>query len=136
MVAARVHHSFALYGLLGILSLLPAIAALTMLYLRDGAQREAKIIAVCAGVAFAGSLVVFYSGRDWGRWIHIHATCLMLLILMADRGEPPVAISPIRLHGGKRWAAVVALLLYATCWTLPAVDIYPARSGYFGFTGI
>jgi hypothetical protein len=132
MVAARVHHSFALYGLLAMLSLLPAIAALMMLYLRDGAQREAKIIAVCASVAFAGSLVVFYSGRDWGRWIHIHATCLMLLILMVDRGEQPAAISPIHLHGAKRWAAVGALFLYATCWTLPAVDIYPARTGYYG----
>src|SRR5271170_7636706 len=81
---ARVHHSFALYGLLAILALLPAIAALIMLYLRDGARREARIIVVCASVAFAGSLVVFYSGRDWGRWIHIHATCLMLLILMVE----------------------------------------------------
>ena len=25
-----------------------------------------------------------------------------------------------------------AKFLYATCWTLPAVDIYPARTGYYG----
>ena len=59
MVAARVHHSFSLYGLLAIPALLPAIAALVMLYRRDAAQREVKIIATCSAVAVAGSLVDF-----------------------------------------------------------------------------
>jgi hypothetical protein len=132
MVAARVHHSFSLYGLLAIPALLPAIAALVMLYWRDAAQREVKIIAACSAVAFAGSLFVFYSGRDWGRWIHIHAVCLMLLVLMVSRGERSGAQAPICLRGARRWAAVAALVIYATCWTLPAVDIFPARSGYYG----
>jgi hypothetical protein len=132
MVAARLHHSFSLYGLLAVPTLLPAIAALVMLYRRDAARREVKIIAASSAVAFAGSLFVFYSGRDWGRWIHIHAVCLMLLVLMVSRGERPGAQPPICLRGARRWAAVAALAIYATCWTLPAVDIFPARSGCYG----
>jgi hypothetical protein len=132
MVAARAHHSFSLYGFLAIAAVLPAISALVMLYRRDAAQREVKIIATCSAVAFAGSLVIFYSGRDWGRWIHIHAVCLMLLVLMVSRGERPAAQPAIRLGGARRWAAAAALAIYATCWTLPAVDIFPARSGYYG----
>jgi hypothetical protein len=132
MAAVRLHHIFSLYGLLVIPTLLPAIAALIMLYRRDAARREVKIIAVCSAIAFAGSLAVFYSGRDWGRWLHIHAVCLMLLVLMVSRGERAGAEPPIRLRGSRRWAAWAALAIYATCWTLPAVDIYPARSGYYG----
>ena len=126
MVAARVHDSFSLYGLLAIAAVLPAISALVMLYRRDAAQREVRIIATCSGVAVVGSLVIFYSGRDWGRWIHIHAVCLMLLVLMVSRGERPAAQPVIRLGGARRWAAMTALAIYATCWTLPAVDIFPA----------
>jgi hypothetical protein len=132
MAAARLYHSFSLYGLLAIPALFPAIAALVLLYRRDAAQREVKIIAAGSAIAVAGSLVVFYSGRDWGRWIHIHAVCLMLLVLMVSRGARPAARGPIYLRGARRWAAVAALAIYATCWTLPAVEIYPARSGYFG----
>jgi hypothetical protein len=132
MMAVRVHHLFTLYGLLALLALLPAIVALVMLHRRDGARREVTVIAVCAATAFAGSLLVFYSGRDWGRWLHIHAVCLMLLVLMVSRGERPATKQPIRLQGARRWAAVGVLAIYATCWTLPAVDIYPARSGYYG----
>ena len=132
MVAARVHHSFSLYGLLAVLALSPAVAALVMLYRTDAVRREVKIIAVCSLMAAAASLVLFYSGRDWGRWINIHAVCLMLLVLMVSRGGLTAARPPICLRGAKRWAAVGALVLYATCWTLPAVDIYPARSGYYG----
>ncbi len=135
MVAARVHHSFSLYGLLAVLALSPAAAALVMLYRRDAVRREVKIIAACSATALAGSLVVFYSGRDWGRWIHIHAVCLMLLVMMVSRGERTAAHPPISLRGARRWAAVGALAIYATCWTLPAVDIFPARSGYYGLYG-
>jgi hypothetical protein len=132
MAAVRLHHLFALYGLLAIPTLLPAIAALVMLYRWDGARREVKIVAVCSAIAFAGSLAVFYSGRDWGRWLQMHAVCLMLLVLMVSRGERAGTQPEIRLRGVRRWAACAALAIYATCWTLPAVDIYPARSGYYG----
>lgn len=132
MAAAWKHHSFLVYGLLAVPTLAPAIAALVMLYRREGARREVKTIAACSLIAVAGSLSIFYSGRDWGRWIHIHAVCLMLLVLMVSRGKAAVAHSPLRMNGARRWAAAAALAIYATCWTLPAVDIYPARSGYYG----
>ena len=132
MAAVRLHHLFALYGLLAVPTLLPAIAALVMLYRRDAARREVKIIAVCSAIAFVSSLAVFYSGRDWGRWLQMHAVCLMLLVLMVSRGERRGAQPKICLRGARRWAAWAALAIYSTCWTLPAVDIYPARSGYYG----
>ena len=132
MAAVGKHHLFILYGLLSVPTLFPAIAALVMLYRRDAARREVKIIAVCSAVAFAGALAIFYSGRDWGRWLHIHAVCLMLLVLMVSRGERPGVQPRICLRGTRRLAAWAALAIYATCWTLPAVDIYPARSGYYG----
>ncbi len=132
MAAAWKHHSFLVYGLLAVPTLAPAIAALVMLYRREGARREVRTIAACSLIAIAGSLSIFYSGRDWGRWIHIHAVCLMLLLLMVSRGKAAVEHSPVRLKGARRLAAAAALAIYATCWTLPAVDIYPARSGYYG----
>ncbi len=137
-VAAAIpaHHLFRLYGVPAGLALLPAVAALGRLY-RDsraggaGSRREVKVVAACSMISLAGSLVLFYGGRDWGRWIHIHAVCLMLLVLMLSRGED-AAPERVRWGGARRWVAVGALAVYATCWTLPAVDIYPARSGYFG----
>ena len=119
---ARSFHFVAIYGVLALLSLAPA--AVISWRLRAG--RELKVIGACAALSGLGSLALFYSGVDWGRWIHIHAVCLMLVLLAAlGRGET-------RVVHAKGWALGVAV--YATCWILP-VTIMSSSWPKFGMMG-
>ncbi|MEL6264725.1 MAG: hypothetical protein AAFR52_03605 [Pseudomonadota bacterium] len=58
---------------LAFLPLRPALAALTT------GQRQR--LALGAALAVAASLPLFVVAVDWGRWIHVHATCLALVAL-------------------------------------------------------
>jgi hypothetical protein len=65
----------------------------------------------------------------------MHAVCLMLLILLLSWRAAPLPRSAGLLGGvgaKARPAAVLALAVWALCWNLPAVPIYPSRTGYFG----
>ncbi len=121
------------YPLPVLLTLLP-VAALFLRRLRQsGDQRATCLLLALTALAFAASMPLFVVARDWGRWCNIHATCLLLLFLWLERPAPDLniardfrdeaglALSPLRL---------LALALYATCWTLPAVGIFPGRFGY------
>ena len=95
-----------------------------------------RLLSVMA-IALLLSLPLFVVARDWGRWIEIHATCLLLLFLLMERAPAApadAALSAIDRHH-RPWRPVrvlplIALALYATCWTLPAVGIFPGRFGY------
>jgi len=119
---ARSFHFVAIYGVMALLSLAPA----AVISWRLRARRELKVIGACAALSGLGSLALFYSGVDWGRWIHIHAVCLMLVLLAAlRRGETRVA------HA-KTWGVGVAV--YAACWILP-VTIMSSNWPKFGVMG-
>lgn len=130
---AHTHHYGLLYGLLAIPSLVPAVIALASLYRRDKTHREAAIISWCAAISTLGTSFLFYSSLDWGRWIHLHAFCLLLTILLAERLDPERVRSQPSLR--YRWTARVALVLFAISWSLPFLggggnsDPY---TGYFG----
>ncbi len=93
-------------------------------------------------LSLLASLPLFVIARDWGRWLEIHATCLLLLFLLIERPaaspqQISIPASPDETTGLRMPEAVrprvtrlLALAFYVTCWTLPAVGIFPGRFGY------
>ena len=127
----RDYHLARLFSLLAIPTFTPMILILVVFYRRDRLRREVIIVAWCGLPALAGTAVLFYSALDWGRWVHIQAICLMLMVLLIDRIAKPIA-SPQPAIGRPllRYAAMVALAVYATIWTLPSIGHNDARHGY------
>lgn len=101
------------------LALVPIVAGLVAL--RRPASKQVRWLCVFAGLAFAGSLAVFFYGTDWGRWINLHITSVALLVLALDGLRPRNESSPARTSRQLLPAAAVAVLLvvYATCWSVP-----------------
>ena len=141
MRTASVYSYRTRYPLPMLLSLAPA-ALLLARRLRRGLpedRRATRTLVVCTAMALLASTPLFLVAMDWGRWTHLHATCLMLLLLAVERPQPgtPMAEATVMRAGlalapdtGRRLAAGLALLLYATAWTLPAVGLFPGRFGY------
>ena len=141
MRAARVYRYRTRYPLPMLLSLAPP-ALLLGVRLRRGApeaRRTTWLLLALTGMSLVASLPLFLLARDWGRWMHLHAMCLLLLLLAVERPRAGLAdaasraatdgltLSPSR---PRRLLAWGALLVYATAWTLPAVGIFPGRFGY------
>jgi hypothetical protein len=131
------YHAIPIYAVLLVPSLLPMIMVLASYY-RRGLRAEVVTIAVCAVSAGGLSLVLFYGATDYGRWIHMHAMCLMLLCIglhqSSSVSEQQMDSAKLFTGVAKPWrpAAAVGLVLWVTCWNLPATLLYPARTGYLG----
>jgi hypothetical protein len=121
-----------LYGPRVILSLMPAAYLLVLLLRKTETRRHAKIVTAAFGVAFFCSLLLFYIAIDWGRWIYIHAMCLLLLLLFVDRrpSDQPVTWPPAEMSRFRAGLGYVLLAIYSTCWTLTSVGFNPQRFGY------
>jgi len=123
-----------LYAVLAIPSVAPYIVALVVLYKRDRLRFEVKVISTIAVISALASSALFYLTIDWGRWIQMQILCLLLLILMAAQHArsflPGANAKP--LGEGTRWrkSLLIAVFLYCTCWTLPAVGLQGNRFGY------
>jgi hypothetical protein len=123
-----------LYVVCGLLSILPLIAALVMLYRRDGKHYEVRVVACVAILSALATAPLFYLAVDWGRWIYMQTECLLLVILMAAGSAPGFlktsTVPPI--GAGKPWRKplLVATFAYCTLWTLPYVGISSQRFGY------
>jgi len=142
--AVQHDHYIPLYGLLVFPALVPGIWQLVWLYRRRGMHRQVVIVAICGALALAASTLLFVDALDWGRWIHMHAVCLMLLTLTLTSSFEPTPCpmkAPLALPGQGPLAgvrrpqkplAVIVLAAWTLCWTLPAVPIYPSRTGYIG----
>ncbi len=126
------------YPLPIVLTLLP-IAALFLRRLQHGrrqakAQGETRLLLALTLLSFVASVPLFVIARDWGRWLEIHATCLLVLFLLLERPDASIQerynastdTAGLTLTNGQ----LLALALYATCWTMPAVGIFPGRFGY------
>jgi hypothetical protein len=131
--AIREYRLVRLFSLLAIPTFTPMIVQLVLFYRRDRLRREVRTVAWCAGLALVGTAVLFYSALDWGRWVHIQAICLMLMVLMVDRRaasvETPARAAAVR-RPWLRYAAMLAVAVYATTWTLPSIGRDDARHGY------
>lgn len=124
-----------LYGALVVPTFGPVIALLYLFCRRDRLRYEVLVVAGCAAVSLTVAVPVFYVGLDWGRWFHIQVICLMLLALMVDRKAGVDTIegrATVRYGKGVRALAALAVVLYATTWTLPGGGAEGEKPAYLG----
>jgi len=128
----RASHLTTLYGLLAIPTFAPLLLMMTRFYRRDGRRFEVAVVLICFLITLPGMAVLFYVGSDWGRWVHLQAICLMLLGLMIERRA--VVLSPETEPVKRRFlfhaAATLAVMVYLTVWTLPAIGTGYQNQGY------
>ena len=126
-------HQVRLYCLLAIPTFVPLVALLSQFYRRNRLRFEIITLLGCTMLSLAGTAVLFYIGTDWGRWIHMQAICLLLLVMLIDRKTAAVGATeaPARHHSlGFHAIATLALIVYATTWTLPAWGYDRENPGY------
>jgi hypothetical protein len=126
--AIREYHLVRLFSLLAIPTFTPMIVLLVQFYRRDRLHHEVKMVIVCGALSLVGTAILFYIALDWGRWVHIQAICLMLMVLMLDHRAEPVVV--VRRSAWLRYTGVALLAVYATTWTLPSIGRDDARHGY------
>ena len=132
--AIRFYHYRTRYPLPVLLTLLPIAALFGRLFHQQSGTSPARLLLAVTALSVAASVPLFVIARDWGRWVNIHAICLLLLFLLLDRpshrrqteAEALTEAAGLTLTRTRLWT----LALYATCWTLPAVGIFPGRFGY------
>ncbi len=132
------YHYGSRYPLPMLLTLLP-IVLLFRRRLRAGDPATGLLLLVTL-LSLLLSFPLFVIARDWGRWVEIHATCLLLLFLLLERprflavpydgAQAQTAALKLPVRRPSRRLQLLALAVYATCWTLPAVGIFPGRFGY------
>ena len=135
---SRHYHYFVIYPIGLLLTAIPFLLLLRRLA-RNPAPRlrhELRVLLLTIVVACVTSAPLFVIATDWGRWISMHAICLMLLVLLVLGRERTAASKAVAEDTAapqsprRRAAGALALVLYATCWTLPGVGLYPGRFGY------
>jgi hypothetical protein len=129
--AIRQHHRVRTFGLLAIPTFVPLVAQLVLFWRRDGLRREVMTVVCCGLLLMTGTVYLFLVAIDWGRWMHIQAVCLMLMVLMVDRRAPAARVEPETLQ--PRWgrtACTFAVVVYATIWTLPPTGRGDGQAGY------
>jgi hypothetical protein len=132
------------YPILALLALLPVFMAYKTLWRYVAVRRSLAILTAASLISFAASSPLFFYALDWGRWIYIHVFCIFLLLLLIeyrrqknpaekfDAVEPASRTNP----GVRKVAAIVFLLIYATCWELPFVGRWTFPSGYVRIVGV
>jgi hypothetical protein len=110
-------HSVRFYSILAIPTFAPLLWAYARLWKSEPLRRSLKAIALLVFLSMLGMILLCYSAFDWGRWIHMEVMGLTLLLLVLERRNPSTPTppkSPMR-----RYAAIAAVALYATAWSLP-----------------
>jgi hypothetical protein len=123
-----------LFLLLAVPTFAPLVALMYVFDRRDGLRFEVRVVLCCALISLTGMGFLCYMGVDWGRWFHMQVICLMLLAMMMDRkrnANTATVLSARQRSFGFRMAAIVALFLYATAWTLPGIGNFGESPGYF-----
>jgi hypothetical protein len=123
-----------LYVFYGVLSILPMIVALVVLFRREGKRFEVKVIAWTAVLSTLATAPLFYFAIDWGRWIYMQTECLMLVILFAAQTAPgflKTSTAPPT-GAGEPWRKplLAATFAYCTLWLLPVTGLSSQRFGY------
>lgn len=122
-----------LFCLLAIPTFVPLIGQLALFCRHDRLRFEVGTVLGCALASLPATGLLFYCGLDWGRWIHIQAICLMLMVMLISNRVVAVAGQAGAARRRNPWihaAASSAVLLYATTWMLPAVGDHGERPGY------
>ena len=118
-----------------VLPLLPAALGFAHLW-RSNAQ-DARVLLATAALAWLFSTSVFFYGTDWTRWVYLHITSLMFLMLFAaQRGrhhELQTTSVLFGARGAKRWSAWALLLVYCLGWELTVYGQRPLYGSFIRF---
>lgn len=118
-----------------LLALLPAFGESRSLS-RLGLRPEVRIIWISAVASFTMSLILFWYGIDWGRWIYIHTVSISMLLLFIGRkggARLRTGVGGIgHTSASGKVLAGVFLFAYATLWALPNNIDNTSRMGYVG----
>jgi hypothetical protein len=135
LIDMKTYHYATLYAVTGGLALIPIPFGVIALRKYPGAKRDLSILAFAAFASIAASSALFIYADDWGRWIYCHLVSIFLLLLFVDikRHVKAAVNAPetgSRRPPFRRVVVIVMLLLYATCWDLPAYGHWTLRFGY------
>ncbi len=129
----RTVHQGRLYCVFAIPTFVPLLLMMVRFYRRDGLRYEVGVVMACFLLSLPEMAVLMYVGADWGRWMHMQAMCLMLLAMMIARRSKAEeeAAEPVKRGAfGGRVIAALAMIVYATAWTLPAIGTGYRNQGY------
>jgi hypothetical protein len=110
---------YRVFSVLALLSLAPIFLLLYRIYARSTERLAFGAIVGSALVSMFGTVALCYGAIDWGRWIHFHALCLMLLLLPLFNEQEVRETKPVALPMKRRILAATMILAYATVWQLP-----------------
>jgi len=132
VASMQAHGLVRLFVLLVVPVFVPLVVLMSQFYHRDGLRYEVVTVIGCALVSLPGVAVLFYVGRDWGRWLHLEVVTIMLLAMMIDHKARVAAAEPSQKRGrGYRAMAALAVFVYMTVWSLPGVGDGGEKPGYF-----
>jgi hypothetical protein len=112
---------FKIYGTTAVLASLPFV--FYILGRRDQWRHRPFVLSVVVlpTVAMLTSLPLFFVAVDWGRFIHMHAMSVFIVILAYEAAASNDNPQPLR-HTPRPWPAGLLFLVaavYMTTWTLP-----------------
>jgi hypothetical protein len=116
------------------LAALPPLLVLWQMYRMDRLRFEVRVIAAIALLCFVGSLGLFYSTIDWGRWIYMQNICLLLVILQLAQRAPSLRMADMEgasTPSPSPWQTFsLALLTLVFCmtWSMPVAGQFKVRS--------
>jgi hypothetical protein len=126
-VLAQDHFAF-FFGSLLLPVFLPFVFAFRALAGRDGLRSQVRIVVLATAVSFLGTAALAYIAMDWGRWIHMQAMCLMLMVMLLEQWAPRLQPATAR-PTWQRWAIRCFVFAYCALWTFPST--FPSWSpGY------
>ena len=97
--------------------LVPLLGFLPALWSLRKVERPLHWLATGAVISMLCSVALFFVAIDWGRFVHIHATCLGLCLLaLLHRAQ--IKDAPARTRPIPALIAAAAVLIYATVWHL------------------
>jgi hypothetical protein len=113
------------------LAILPFFIALALMYYRDRLHQEVAVIFLTGLVCALGSVALFLSTIDWGRWIYTQSVCLMLVTLLAAQRAPSMREkSKLESSLKFRVITIVVTALYCCRWTVAVNTKLPLHRGY------
>jgi hypothetical protein len=120
------------FVVLSLLAWVPMFLQLVLFFRRDGMRREMTVMFWCCLLSLIGTAGLFYTALDWGRWVHMQALSLMLIIMMIDGRAPrtPVSSNAVPRFSWRGAVAFAVVFVYATSWTLPSIGVFKIGHGY------
>lgn len=124
-------HFALIFGSLLLPVFFPFVFAFRALAGRDGLRSQVRVVLVATAVSLLGTAALAYIAMDWGRWIHMQAMCLLLMVMLLEQWAPRLQSSAPR-PALQRWVVRALVFAYCALWTFPST--FPSLQ--FGYVRI